>query len=138
LQISWQGTLSLAGLYDMQYGPDTATVVLSRTAANTYAGSYSGNFRGRLTGRCNAASSWPVSFEVTANEQGSGDLGVTVKTTIAKPATVGSCEGLSGPPHVGAIQVPVHNFTVPADDGASKAFTEGPITWTYSLKKQGP
>ncbi len=50
LQISWQGTLSLAGLYYMQYGPDTATVALNRTTANTYAGSYSGNFKGRLNG----------------------------------------------------------------------------------------
>lgn len=138
LQISWHGTFSQVGGLLAQYGPDTATVTLNQTAANSYEGSYSGQFNGTTSGFCNATVAWPVSFEVTASGHASGDLDVTVKSTVSKPTTVGACQGLSGSPRVGAIIVAPQTFTLPAEDGASKTWTVDPITWTYTLKKQGP
>jgi hypothetical protein len=138
LQISWHGTFSQVGGLLAQYGPDTATVTLNQAAANSYAGSYNGDFHGTLSGFCNAAVTWPVSFEVTASGHASGDLDLTVKSTVAKPTTVGSCQGLSGSPRVGAIIVAPQSFTLPAEGGASKTWTADPITWTYTLKKQAP
>jgi hypothetical protein len=128
LEISWQGTLSNVG-FVAHYGPDTAPVTLNKTNANTYEGSYSGEFHGAVTGVCNASITWPASFEVTASEHGSGDLDVSVKTSLSKPTTVGSCQGLAGSPRVGAIIVAPQAFTLPAEDGASKTYTADPITW---------
>jgi hypothetical protein len=132
LEVTWDGTYSMPGGYvDARYGPDTAVVPLDASGS----GSYSGQFHGSVTGRCTATMTYPVAFEVTASPHGSDELDIAVTSSVLTPTTVGSCENLPGAPHVQGVQVPPRSFTLPAE-GGTKSYTDGPITWTYTLIKR--
>ena len=118
LQVAFSGTYSVPKV-TLVYGPNTVTIPLETKDTRTYAGRYESVFDGTLTGFCTGDVTWPVSINVTAKEDDARDLEFSVQTTFSTPWTLGSCEGLPGPPHVGALVIPTHNFTLPADDGAS-------------------
>jgi hypothetical protein len=135
LQVTFEGTYSIPRT-TLVYGPNTVMIPLETKDTRTYTGRYESVFDGTVTGFCTADVTWPVSINVTATEDDARDLEFSVQTTFSKPWTLGSCEGLPGPPHVGALVIPVHNFTLPADDGASTTISGPAVKWTYTVKER--
>lgn len=82
LEVSWEGSYTMPnGAITATYGPDTATIPLE-SKGNTYAGTLETVWHARATGVCSATGSPPVSFEVTAKKDASGDMDFTVDRTI--------------------------------------------------------
>jgi hypothetical protein len=88
----------------------------------------------KVSGICNSSITWPVLIEVTGTKyEEKKELVFSVKMTIDKPWTLGTCKGLSGDMRAGAITVPPHLFRIAEEGGATYSVTEEPITWTYRL-----
>jgi hypothetical protein len=138
LAIDWRGTYKLDNMTAV-YGPNTVAVVMNRKSTTTYdwkyEGKYGTTFDGSVTGFCNAAITWPVLFDITAYKNDAfGELNFTVVTTMGTPQTVGSCQGLEGPPRAGNIVVPIHTFKLAAEEGAECELPpEGAYTWRYKI-----
>jgi hypothetical protein len=135
LQVSFTGSISNANMTTV-YGPNTMVVFLE-DKGKTYEGKYSSVLDGKVTGFCDGFIVWPFSIEVTAiKDEDFGDLVFSVKTTMREPWTLGECQGLSGNMKAGAIIVPPRSFRLATEIGSSATFTEGPVTWTYTLIKR--
>jgi hypothetical protein len=132
LQINFKGTKSLANM-TATYGPNNIIVHLE-DKGKIYEGKYESVLDGNVSGFCNGSITWPVKIEVTATKyEDKKELIFSVKTTMDKPWTLGTCKGLSGDMRAGAITVPLHLFRIAEEGGATYSVTEDPITWTYSL-----
>lgn len=136
LQISWEGNYSAPnGFATVTYGPDTVTIPLE-SKGGTYVGSHKAVWHASVTGVCTATGSPPVSFDVTAKENASGDLDFSVNRSIVWTWDT-QCPGVSGGA-TSANQAYTYTFTLPPEDGASKTFSPGGPKWTFTLKKLGP
>jgi hypothetical protein len=132
LQVTFNGTKSLGNMTAV-YGPNTVVVHLE-DKGKIYEGKYESVLDGRVTGFCNGSITWPVKIEVTGTKyEEKKELVFSVKTTMDKPWTLGTCEGLPGNMRAGAIMVPPHLFRIAEEGGATFSVTEEPITWTYTL-----
>lgn len=136
LQASWEGSYSLPnGLITATYGPDAVTIPL-QSSGDTYVGSLEAVWHAGVTGACTATGSPPVSFDVIAKKDASGDFDFTVDRSIVWTwDTV--CPGVSGGA-TSAKQTYTYTFILPAEEGASKTFNPGGPTWTFTLRKPGP
>jgi hypothetical protein len=132
LQVSFNGTKS-SGNMTAVYGPNTIIIHLE-DKGKIYEGKYESVLAGNVKGFCNGSITWPVLIEVTATKyEEKKELVFSVKTTMDKPWTPGTCKNLSGNMRAGAITVPLHLFRIAEEGGASFSVTEEPITWTYTL-----
>jgi hypothetical protein len=133
LEVSFKGFIDVTHS-TITYGPNTAKVYLENKA-NTYEGKYEGVFDAKMTGKCEGFGTFPVSYDVTAaKEDEFGDLDFSVKESKDASAFV-SCLGSSGS-DTEPTKTKTYAFKLPAEDGASKTFTEWAITLTFTLKKQ--
>ena len=132
LEVSWAGNYTLPnGLITATYGPNTAKVYLE-PSGDTYVGSYTGVFDAAVTGTCTATGAIPVTFDVTAKEGEFQDLDFSVnRSYVWSWATI--CPGLSGGSTSPTLTY-TYTFSLPAEDGASKTFSQGGPTWTFTLK----
>ena len=138
LQVSWEGTYSLPnGAISVIYGPDTATIPLE-LKDGTYTGSYAGAFHAAATGVCTATGSVPVTFDITAKEDGSQGLDFSVNRSLTWSWDT-QCPGVSGG-STSPIPTVSFTFNLPAEDGASKTFSSasgGPVL-TFTLDMPTP
>ncbi len=138
LQVSWEGNYSLPnGAAAVTYGPDTVTIPLG-FKDGTYAGSYTGVFHAAVTGVCTATGTIPVTFYITATDDGSQGLDFSVNRSLTWSwDTV--CPGVSGG-STSPIPTVTFTFNLPAEDGASKTYSNpsGGPELTFTLNKLTP
>ncbi len=135
LEIALDGSMSLPG-EEITWGPNKAPIYLESKEDNNYQGSYEGVFDSSFSGECVGEGTFPVRFEVAGKEDEFGELEFDVTATMAMSISM-ACESgagtAAGPSATGTITV-----VLPQEDGASKSISTGPVTYTFTLRKQKP
>lgn len=134
LEVSYKGFMDLNHT-TITWGPNTAVIYLEPNGEGTYEGKIESVFDAEATGMCEGTGTFPVSYDVTATKEDEfGEMDFSVNGSRRRSA-VGTCMGQSGSFTAPTI-TKTYTFKLPAEDGASKTFSEASITLTFTLKKR--